>query len=48
MVCKSNFICKRYEFLKKNQNENELKINFLFNLKGQIVQCMFKGGLSIN
>jgi len=34
----------------KNQNENanELKIKILSGFKGQIVQCMFKGGLSAN
>ncbi len=36
-VCKSNSICKKYEFIEKNQNQNELKINFLFGLKSQSV-----------
>jgi len=43
MVCQFDFVCKRYEFLKKfkmkiqNENENELKINFLSSFKGQII-----------
>jgi hypothetical protein len=32
----------------QNENENELKINFLFGLKGQIVWCTLKGGLYAN
>jgi hypothetical protein len=32
----------------QNENENELKINFLSGLKGQIVECVLKAGLSTN
>ncbi len=51
-ICEFDFVCKIYEFPKKFkmkiQNENEWKINFLSNLKGQIVRYMFVGGLFIN
>jgi hypothetical protein len=33
---------------KKIENENELKIKILSRLKGQIILCMLKGGLSTN
>jgi hypothetical protein len=32
----------------QNENENELNINFLSGLRGQIDWCMFLGGLFIN
>jgi hypothetical protein len=50
MICQFDSICERYDFLKKiqNENKNELQMNFLFDLMGQIIRCMFIGGLFIN
>jgi len=32
----------------QNENKNELQMNFLSGFMGQIIQCMFIGGLFTN